>query len=91
MPVFPLSSCKVPNILQSLQKCLNHTDTLVSFLSAERNVKISRTKVGATSEGKVLAPKERAAEAANAVPDIVSMMKTMMAADEGATPLWERV
>ena len=39
---------------------------------------MSRSKVGATSEGKVPAPKEGAAEAADSARDLVSMMETMM-------------
>ena len=57
---------------------LNHTDTLVCVLSAERNLRMSRSKVGATSEGKVTAPKEGAAEAADSAQNLVSMMETMM-------------
>ena len=39
---------------------------------------MSRSKVGAASEGMVPAPKEGAAEAADSTQDLVSMMKTMM-------------
>ena len=39
---------------------------------------MSRSKVGATSEGMVPAPKEGAAEAADSTQDLVSMMKTMI-------------
>ena len=50
----------------------------MSVFLAERNLKMSRSKVGATSEGMVPAPKEGAAEAADSAPDLFSMMKTMM-------------
>ena len=39
---------------------------------------MSRSKVGVASEGKVPAPKEGAAEAADSARDLVSMMETMM-------------